>query len=308
MDFSTNIAGVKLKNCIFNASGPKCTTYDELKTIAKSDAAAILMKSCTKEPRDGNPEPRYKTLELGSINSMGLPNLGYKKYIEFTPKLKQHDKPVIISISGFSLQDNIDMIKAFNETEVDMIELNLSCPNIIGKPQVGYDFEQTDEVLKAVMQVTKKPLGVKLPPYFDIVHYQKIAEILNKYKVKFVTCINSVGNGLFIDRDKEEVVIKPKNGFGGIGGKYIKPIALANVRKMYELLDKDIDIIGVGGITTGEDVFEHILAGAKAVQLGTIFMKEGEKSFTRIEKEFEAYMTKKGYSSIEEIRGKLKTL
>ncbi|MFH1358455.1 MAG: dihydroorotate oxidase [archaeon] len=305
---NTTIAGIPLKHCIFNASGPMCTTLEELEIIGNSNASAIMMKSCTLEQRDGNPEPRYQDLEFGSINSMGLPNLGYKKYIEFAPQLKKFNKPVIASVSGLSLEDNLTIIKEINKTDTDLIELNLSCPNIVGKPQVGYDFEQTDNVLTKVMKITEKPLGVKLPPYFDQVHFEQIAQILNKHKVNFVTCINSIGNAMIIDPEKEQVVIKPKGGYGGLGGKYVKPTALANVRRFYELLDKNIDIIGVGGINSGIDVFEFILAGATAVQLATVFVKEEESCFKRIENEFNDYMRKKGYTSINKIKGKLKTL
>lgn len=308
MNYKTSIAGINLSHCIFNASGPLCKTLEELETIGRSNSSAIMTKSCTLEERQGNPEPRYKDIEFGSINSMGLPNLGYKKYIEFIPILKKFNKPIIISVSGLSLQNNLIMIEALNNTDADLIELNLSCPNIIGKPQVGYDFEQTDKVLTEIMKISKKPLGVKLPPYFDFVHFKQMANILNKHKVRFASCINSVGNAIFIDPEKEEVVIKPKEGFGGLGGKYVKPTALANVKKFYELLNKDIDIIGVGGINSGKDVFEFILAGASAVQLATVFMQEKEGCFERIEKEFNEFMNKKGYSSIEEVKGKLKSI
>ena len=308
MSYPTTIAGFKLNHPIFNASGPLCVTLDELHAIGTSNAAAILTKSMTLLPRDGNPEPRYKDIPHGSINSMGLPNHSYKKYIEYFPQLREHNKPLIASVSGMCLDDNKEMIRALNTADCDMIELNLSCPNLVGKPQMGYDAEQTDKVLTEIMSITKKPLGVKLPPYFDFVHYEQITKILNKHHVKFVSCVNSPGNTLYIDADKEQVVIKPKGGFGGLGGHYIKPIALANVRKFYELLKKDIDIIGVGGIYTGTDVFEFILAGAKAVQLGTVFMQEKHGCFERIEKEFNEVMQRKGYKSVESVRGKLKEL
>ena len=304
----TKIAGVEFEHPIFNAAGPLCVTLEELHIIGESRSSAIVTKSCTLEPREGNPKPRYEDLPHGSINSMGLPNKGYKEYIKYAPELKKYNKPLVASVSGMSLQDNLTMIKAMNNSEFDLIELNLSCPNLVGKPQVGYDFEQSDKYLTEVLAVCEKPLGVKLPPYFDFVHFEQMAKILNKHKVRFVTCINSVGNAIYIDPEEEKVVIKPKNGFGGLGGSYIKPTALANVRKFYELLDDSIDIIGVGGIYTGTDVFEHILAGAKAVQIGTVFMQEGDAAFTRIQEEFNNYMEKKGYKSIEEFRGKLKSL
>src|SRR3989338_11035663 len=105
IDISTKIAGVKLKTCVFNTAGPADVTLDELKVIAQSQSSAVTMKSCTLEAREGNPEPRYADLEFGSINSMGLPNLGYKAYVEFSKILKKkYKKPVVASICGMSLE------------------------------------------------------------------------------------------------------------------------------------------------------------------------------------------------------------
>lgn len=308
MSFTTTIANVTFPHCIFNASGPICSSLEELQAIGKSGSAAIMTKSCTFTPRDGNPEPRYTPIPYGSINSMGLPNLGYEAYIKMIPELKQFKKPVVCSVSGMKLEDNIAMIKAFNETDADLLELNLSCPNIVGKPQVGYDFAQANEVLEAVMKTSKKPLGVKLPPYFDFVHFEQMAAILNRHNVAFVSCINSIGNALFINPETEQVVIKPKGGFGGLGGDYVKPTALANVHKFRELLHPSIHIIGVGGIKSGMDVFEFILAGADAVQIGTQFMEEGPSCFTRIEAEFNAILHEKGYDSLAAFKGRLRPL
>ncbi|MBU0953355.1 MAG: dihydroorotate oxidase [Nanoarchaeota archaeon] len=304
----TTVAGIELEHPIFNAAGPLDATLEELTVLGESHAAAITMKSCTLEAREGNPEPRYQDIPHGSLNSMGLPNLGYKKYIAFAPLLKKYNKPIIASVSGLSLEDNLTIIQALNDAPVDLIEFNLSCPNVIGKPQMGYDPEQTDDVLGKIMHITKKPLGVKLPPYFDFVHFEQIAAILNRNNVRFVTCINAIGNALVIDPEKEQVIIRPKNGFGGLGGAYVKPTALANVRKFSELLNPTIDIVGVGGISSGTDVFEFILAGATAVQIGTTFMKEKHGCFERIEREFNELMAKKGYETIEDVKGNLKTL
>lgn len=306
MRFGTELAGVRLEHCIFNASGPRCATLEELDAIGRSDSAAIVTKSCTLEPREGNPEPRYSDLPHGGIQSMGLPNLGYRKYIEFLPALKQHGKPVIVSVAGLCEADNLKIIEALDRTGVDMIELNMSCPNIPGKPQTGYDFEQSDRLIGHAMQLTSKPLGLKLPPYFDFVHFERMAAVLNRHRPAYVCCINSLGNALAIDPETERTIIRPKDGFGGLSGSYVKPTALANVRKFYELLD-GIDIVGVGGICTGEDVFEFILAGATAVQVGTKFMQDGHDIFETLEREFNELMERKGYTSIEEVRGKLKT-
>lgn len=139
-----------------------------------------------------------------------------------------------------------------------------------------------------------------------------MTDILNQYiknnKIDFITCINSLGNGLIVDYEKETCVIKPKNGLGGIGGEIIKPIALSNVYNFYRRLGDKIDIIGCGGISNGYDVFEHILCGAKMVQIGSKFMEEGLLCFTRIENELIEIMKKKNYKNVGEFRGKLRNI
>ncbi|MBI2327502.1 dihydroorotate oxidase [Candidatus Curtissbacteria bacterium] len=309
IDLSTKIAGVKLETCVFNASGPADVTLEELEVIGKSKSSAVTMKSCTLEPRVGNPEPRYADLEYGSINSMGLPNLGYKAYIKFARVLKKKfKKPVIASISGMTLEDNVIMFKAFNNSAVDIIEFNPGSPNTIGKPIIGYDFEEMDRLLDAVSKVCKKPFGVKLPAYFDLVHFEQIAGVIKKYPVKFVTCINSIGNGLAINPYTEKPLIKPKGGLGGIGGGYTKYTTLANVRRFYELFEDKIQVIGVGGVYTGIDAFELILAGASAVQIGTAYLQKGPYIFEQVQNELGDFMANKGYKKLSDFRGQLKPL
>lgn len=296
---ATKIAGIKLDSYVCNASGPNDSTLDELKVIDESESAAIMMKSCTLEPRKGNPERRFARLRLGAIQCMGLSNLGYKEYLKFASVF---DKPVIASVAGLSIKAYKEMVSAFQKSDVDLIEVNLSCPNIKGKAQVGYDFEQTEKVLKNISNLGGKPIGLKLPGYHDFVHQKIMAELIQKYDISFITCINSVGNTLVIDTETEMPVIKK---YGGLCGDYIKPIALANVRAFYELLD-GVSIFGVGGVKSGRDAFEFLLAGADAVQVATCFENEGPECFRRINKEFEEILRKKGYKSIEEVKGKLK--
>ena len=304
----TKIADVELDSYICNASGPLDSTLEELESIGNSKSSAIMMKSCTVEPREGNQEPRYMRIPLGSIQSMGLPNLGYEEYIKFAPQLKKYKKPIIASVAGLSIKDYRKMVAAFQNSDVDLIEVNLSCPNLEGKPQVAYDFEQTEKVLREISNLGEKPIGLKLPPFYDFVHHKQMAELIEQYKISFITCINSVGNTLVIDPETETPVIKPKKGFGGLCGDYIKPIALANVRIFYELLGNKISIFGVGGIKTGTDAFEFLLAGADAVQIATIFEKEGPNCFARINYELEEILRRKGYNSIKDVKGKLKYL
>ncbi len=308
IDLSTTIGGVHFDGYIMNASGPRCTTQEELYKIGDSAASAIVTKSCTKLFREGNAEPRYADLPLGSIQSMGLPNLGYQAYVEMIPDLKRFNKPVVISISGLSLDDNIEMVKAFQKTDADLIEVNFSCPNIQGKPQVAYDFEQTENALKTLRQLCDKPMGIKLAPYFDMSHTTAVANILKQYPVEFITTINSLGNTLVIDPITEQPVIKPKGGFGGLCGAYVKPVGLANVKAFRDLLPESTKVIGVGGIATGTDAFEYLLAGADAVQIATAFEQQGPECFGRIEQELKTLMQSKGYQQLNDAKGKLKLM
>lgn len=309
ISLSTRIGSIALSSCLYNASGPRCTTQEELYALGESNSSAILCKSATLEAREGNPSPRYIETSWGSINSMGLPNKGVQFYKEMAASLQHYNKPYLMSVAGLSLEDNLTMLRALQDcVGLAGIELNLSCPNVPGKPQTGYDFDRTKEVLDKVCPIVKHPLGIKLPPYFDLIHFQQAANIINQFPVDFVTCVNSIGNGLVIDVDQEQVVIKPKQGFGGIGGDYIKPTALANVRQFYLLLREDIAVVGCGGVKSGQDVFEHLLCGASAVQVGTQLMREGTGCFERLEQELKALMTKKGYHSVEDFRGKLRSI
>jgi len=149
------------------------------------------------------------------------------------------------------------------ENRISAVELNLACPNVIGKPIIAYDFDQMDDVLKKVSSLpmfkgkgknTPLPLGVKMPPYFDGPHFERAAAVLNKYKgvVKYVASINTIGNALMIDTVAEMPVIRAKGGFAGLSGRAVKYTALANVKRMRELLDSSIDVVGVGGVFTGE--------------------------------------------------------
>lgn len=308
IDLSTTIAGVTFPSCFMNASGALCVTRDELEALGKSGAGAIVTKSMTIESRQGNPTPRYYGFSGGSINSMGLPNLGYRAYAELIPHLKRFGKPVIASVAGLGEEDFPTIAEAINAAQPDLIEVNLSCPNIPGKPQIGYDPETSERVLKKVRRLITVPMGVKLPPYFDPAHHEAVGKVVGRCGVDFLNMINSVGNGLVVDPEREAVVIKPKGGFGGLGGRIIKPVALANVRAFDKFFEGKIPIIGTGGIVEGIDVFEHFLCGASAVQIGTVLVEEGLDVFSRLEAELTAVLTRKGYRSILECRGRIKEL
>lgn len=226
-DLSTTIAGVTFPSCFMNAAGALCVTREELLALGRSRAGAIVTKSMTVEPRQGNPEPRYYGFPGGSINSMGLPNLGYRAYAELIPELKRFGKPVIASVAGLCEDDFPTIATAINAAAPDLIEVNLSCPNIPGKPQIGYDPDASERLMKRVRKVITVPMGIKLPPYFDPAHHEAMGKVIGRCGVDFINMINSVGNGLVVDPEREAVVIKPKGGFGGLGGTLIKPVALA---------------------------------------------------------------------------------
>ena len=323
------IKNIEFKNIILNASGPKCTNLDELQDIDKSLSGWVLSKSCTESERNGNEKHIYFGNKLGSINSMGLPNKGVDYYIKNSNNIV---KPYFISVSGLSLDENLKIIEkilsSLNANKIDGLEINLSCPNVIGKCQLAYDFDHLDIYLNSIFTLTNKiimslncdkhmkkitdlVIGLKLPPYFEISHFEILANIFNKYPIDYITCINSIGNGLIIDYIHETTTIKHKKGCGCIGGSYIKPTGLSNVWNFYNQFKKinsNIKIIGCGGISSGIDAFEYILCGASMVQIGTKFYKDGIDCFNKITYELNNLMKYKKYNNYDEFRGKLKTL
>lgn len=332
----TKIGNVKYDGCLFNAAGPKCATDEELDVLVAGVTGGwmggLVSKSMTLEAREGNSGVRYIDTGWGSINSMGLPNLGYEFYLDYYRKLVGGDggddgsaggdggdggagEKMILSVSGMSIKDNLVILGKISELGRELkrsivVELNLSCPNVVGKSQMGYDFETVKKFLWEIRRggFYFIELGLKLPPYFDMAHFKTMGDILraNADMISFIVCVNSVGNGLVVDFEKEAVVIEPKKGFGGIGGDFILPTALANVRKFYQLVGDIIDIVGVGGVKSGKEAFLHILCGAKGVQIGTAFMREGVDVFRRVGGELEEIMKTRGYKQLDDFRGKLK--
>ena len=349
IDVSASFGNMTLSFCLYNASGPRSGTIEALHKIAVSKSGAILTKSATVVSQEGNPLPRtYHAIDqMASFNSEGLPNKGIDYYISYaTRRAVMGDditKPYIVSLSGKCLEDNLEMIRRIfvtihqdnndinndftNTTMVPKIasmELNLACPNVIGKPIIGYDMDQRAYTLQQVDMVIQEcrtkqyssvsttsggivplpSLGIKLPPYLDFSHFQSVTQLLNQYghMVSYVVAINTVGNALCIDGQVMGTPhISSNNGFAGLSGPAIKYTALANVRKLRELLLPTIDIIGVGGISTGQDVYDMILCGAKCCQVATQHWKEGsDQCFARIYQELVLILQQKGYTNIQQ--------
>ena len=278
-----------LSSPVYNASGVHCVHINELdELLANRFSGAVLTKSATVMPRMGNRQPRYYSDDnmLLSLNSSGLPNLGMGQYVNWIEQVEIPHKPCILSIAPLSKADmrlQVETI-ASNSRIIDP-EINLSCPNIVGKPQVAYDLDTFTEYLREIAEIMgEKTFGLKLPPYFDNQLFGNVADIVNSITTNsYLTCINSVPNGFMVDIDSKPV-IEPNDGFGGLGGKCILPVALASVKKFSTLTNKDI--VGCGGIVCGADVHKHMLCGAKAVQIGTTLYDNGISEFERIYTEY----------------------
>ncbi len=310
ISLKTKIGKHVFENVTLNAAGIRDATTQELTKILESTAGGCVTKSATLQPRKGNESPRMKATRLGCINAMGLPNHGLDYYLDFAVKHQGQDgKQVILSIAGLSVDENLAMLHQIQDSDFDgLVELNLSCPNIKGESQIAYDFDAVNDILTKAFTFFTGELGVKLPPYFDLHQFDLIAEVLNQFPVTYINTINSIGNALIIDPKTETAVLKPKGGFGGLGGDYVKPTALANVRGLRLRLKPEIAIIGTGGIKSGKDAFEHILCGADAVQIGTAFGFDDVPIFERVSTELKEIMAEKGYTNLSDFRGKLKTL
>jgi dihydroorotate dehydrogenase (fumarate) len=319
VSLKTSLAGIELNTCVYNASGPRTGSSAALAKIAASSAGAVLTKSATVESQTGNPQPRTWHAPDGkaSMNSEGLPNGGIDYYInpttieETLQGCAPSTKPYMVSISGKTLKDNLEMLDRISKVQdkIACVELNLACPNVIGKPIIAYDFEQMRMILKTIAGKNYSfLLGIKLPPYLDSKQLQEAAFVINEYSklVRYVVCINTFGNALSVDDISEAPFISSNNGLAGLSGPAVKYTALANVRQMRQHLLPTIDVVGVGGIESGKDVFLFLLCGAAAVQVGTCHWNEGPKCFDRICDELKDLLKEKGYSSVQEVIGKLK--
>ncbi len=312
---------IELHPPITNASGPNSVTYEELERIARSAAGAVVTKSMTHCPRTGNPEPRLRSYldnKIGSLNSMGLPNLGYHEYARLLPKLKRFGKPIIASIASAPCVHKLPPIEQYREIAVamakagaDALELNLSCPNLEEVP-IAMDPPSVRAVLHAVTRDVKIPIGVKLSPYNNVPKlFEEIARALLDFDLAYVATINSEPLTLDIDLKTRTKVIRPNDGFGGLGGPAVLPIALAEVHRFYKFFQthkSQITVWGVGGITKPEDAIKHFFSGASAVQIGTLLLWEGPQAFEKLWAGIQRWLQENGFSRVEEIIGQVREI
>ena len=292
-----NLCGKIFKNPIIAASGTFGfgEEYGEFYDVSK--LGGISSKGLTLNPKEGNNGIRIYETSSGIMNSVGLQNPGVDKFIkEELPKMKKIDTVTIANVGGGCIEDYIEIIEKLNKTDVDMIELNISCPNVKhGGMAFGIKSEIAYEVVKKVKEICQKPLIVKLSPNAeDIVD---MAIKCEKAGANAISLVNTF-KAMAIDIKRKTPVFE--NVTAGLSGPCIKPIAL---RMVYEVCKQvKIPVIGVGGICNYKDVIEFIMAGATAVQIGTANFMHPYSALDIIE-ELENYMKEEGIQTLEEIRG-----
>ncbi|NPA62280.1 MAG: dihydroorotate dehydrogenase [Methanococci archaeon] len=295
----TEICGIKFKNPVFLASGIMGETGSALKRIAKGGSGAVVTKSVGLYPNSGHKNPTIVEVYGGFLNAMGLPNPGVDEYIEEIKSVKKDLEKmgvrVIGSIYGKDEDEFIDVAKKI-ESFVDAIELNISCPHAKGYgATIGQNPEMSYNVCAAVKDVVKIPVFAKLTPNVsDIV---EIAGAVVEAGVDGLVAINTV-RGMVIDIKAKKPILS--NKFGGLSGKAIKPIGVKAVWDLYE--NFDVPIIGVGGIMSGEDAIEYMMAGASAVQVGSGVYYRGYDVFKKICDEICSFLKEEGLT-LKEIVG-----
>ncbi len=296
-DFQVSLADLKLQHPIMNAAGT-CRSIEEVEELASSPVSAIMVGSITCESRNGNGGNVFWTSPDGqfSINANGLPNRGIDFYKRALPKMAdiahKANKLLFVSVAGFSPEQYGLLTQKAFQLGADIIELNLSCPNVwsegIQKIISCFDeellFATISEITDSVQEESR--VGVKISPFSDYFLLENIAGLLGNWRlIKFVTVCNTFPNGFALD-EKGKPVITFGDGYGGLSGPALKPIALGQVKWLRDLLPEWIDIIGCGGIATGKDVADFLVAGATAVQVGTAFLNGGVKVFDKILSEY----------------------
>lgn len=299
---STSIGKISLSNPTILASGILGVTGSSLVNVAKHGAGAVTTKSIGLEPRKGHPCPVILTFDKGMVNAVGLSTEGIKECsAEIEYAKKNSGVPVIASIFASTRKEFGEIAKEISKARPDMIEVNISCPNVqaeFGRP-FGTDPKISAEVTKEVKKNTKIPVIVKLSP--NVTDIGIIAKAVEKAGADAINAINTVGPGMVINIDAKRPILSNKRG--GVSGPAIKPIAVRCVYDIFEATKGKIPIIGTGGVMTGRDAIEMIMAGASAVGIGTAVYYRGIGVFNKISLEINDFMEKEGYERIKEMIG-----
>lgn len=296
-DLRVKIADIEFKNPLIAASGTFGfgKEYEEYYDISK--LGGVSTKGLTLNPKDGNEGIRLFETPSGLMNSIGLENPGIQAFIDKELDfLLSKDLITLVNIGGNNIEDYLEAVRLISETEAQMIELNISCPNVkSGGMAFGIKTCVAKDVVKKVRDITDKPLIVKLSPNAnDIVEMAKACEEVGADALSLVNTFNAMA----IDIDRRKTIFNNKTA--GLSGPAIKPIAL---RMTYEVAKAvNIPVIGMGGIRNYTDVIEFIMAGASAVQVGTMNFTE-PMIMANIAEDLEKYMNDNKIESFEEIRG-----
>lgn len=300
-DLKVNIAGVEFANPIMTASG--CCGYGEelAQAFPLSNLGAIVTKSITHEPRLGHPPPRTAEVASGMLNAIGLANVGVDRFIsEKIPFLEKQKTRVIVNVAGARVREYVEICARLNDCpRADMVELNISCPNVDeGGMEFGRDPAMTERTVAEVKKVFHRPVIAKLTP--NVTDIGLLARAAEQGGADALAVINSVV-GTSIDVDTWHPVLT--NNKGGLTGPAIKPIALALVDAVHQSCP--LPIIGIGGISNARDMIEFLLVGACAVQIGTALFIEPDVP-VKIARDLKAYLKEKQLGSVNELVGKVR--
>lgn len=296
-NLSVDIAGVKMKNPVTVASGTFGSGREYREFIDLSDLGAVTIKGVSSNAWNGNDAPRIAETYGGMLNSVGLQNPGVKFIKKFEiPFLKQYDTKIIVNVCGHTVQEYCDVVESLYDEDIDLLELNISCPNVKeGGISFGTNPFKVEEVVREVKKHAKQPLIVKLSP--NVTDITEIARAAVSGGADALSLINTL-LGMKIDIHKRKPILA--NKMGGFSGPAIKPVA---VRMVYQVAQSvNVPIIGMGGIMTGEDAIEFILAGATMVAIGTANFTNPHASIDVL-KGIEEYMDKYNIDDINTIRG-----
>ena len=284
-NLKVNIAGVEFKNPIITASGTFGFGKEYSEFYPLSALGGICTKGLTLRKREGNPPPRVAETYGGMLNSVGLQNPGIEHYLaEYDRRLAKEDVVVIANIAGSTLEDYIAIAERINDSHADMVELNISCPNVKqGGMAFGVLPKNVEEVTRAVKNVCKKPVITKLSPNVSCIPDN--ARAAEAGGADAVSLINTL-SGMAVNYKTRRPVLANNNG--GLSGPCVKPVALKMVWECYNAVK--IPIIGLGGITSYTDVLEFMICGARAVQVGTANFTDPTAAYD-IAKDLEKYVS-----------------
>lgn len=296
----TTLCGVAMKSPVIAASGTFGFGLEYKDYLDLNKVGAISVKGLSLKPRRGNEGRRICETPAGMLNCIGLENPGVDVFIRhILPELKSYDVPVMANISGASVEEYGEMAARLDTEPIDFLEVNISCPNVQnGCLAFGVDPASAAAVTRIVKKHTSKPVIVKLTP--NVTDIVAVARVIEEAGADGLSLINTL-LGMAIDVDTWEPLMG--NRFGGLSGPAVKPVA---VRMVYQVAQAvHIPVIGMGGIMTGRDAAEFMLAGATAVSAGTATLVD-PRAIVHITDELEAYGREKGLASISELVGKCK--